>query len=434
MAIQFLIGGVDYTNYVDLKSVKIASNITVSQDTCTFDINIPKRSIARPMGGQEIKIKNGSVVEFGGVILSPHEIALATDQMLYQIQCKDYTYWLDKKLVVNTYDNYTAGNIVKDIISKFASGFTSNNVQGAGSSFFMSQIKFDHVAPSKAIGTLADDTGFQWWVDYYKDVHFSPVMTNPSPLPGNYLYPDTDTKSYSDLEFDEDVSQVRNQIYLQGFKIPAIYTVTQTFTTDGQTTTYYTTYEPNHYLTKIVVKLNGSVVSCDLDIAGGLPNSQLANGKCYIYYKNMSYRWNVALAAGQTLTITYYPMLEMINMYNDPVAMAEMKKRDLQDGVYEYAIRDQQLTSVDQTLAKTRGQLELYKYAYPHYSGDFNSFLQGWQAGQYFYLTSSKRMDGIFQAQVFYIIKVEKEIASHPNGGIPTFKYKITFSDTPYSY
>ena len=434
LAIQILIGGQDYTQYTDIKSIKIDSNIAVTSDTASFDAYIPKKAVPRPKGGQEIKIMNGSSIEFGGVIMEPKEIAVASDQMKYSISCRDYVYWLNKRVVTNTYNNYTSGNIVKDIVSNFTSGFTANNVYGTDSSFAISQIKFDHKAPSECIKKLADDIGFQWWVDYNKDVHFGPVMTTLSPLPNNTLLVDTDTTNYGDLEFDEDVSQLRNQIYYMGYKIPADYTITETFTTDGQSTSYNTTYEPIHYLTKITVTLNGSTVAKSLDIAGGLPNNQLQDGKVYIYYKNKSFRWNVAPTSGQTLTITYYPMFEMVSMFNDPNAMAVMKSRDGQDGVYEYGTRDQQLSSIDTTLVNIRSQLDLMKYAYPHYTGSFTSFTQGWVPGQYFYCTSNNRMDGEFQNQIFYVIKVSKEIVHHPTNGTPTLKYTINFSDTPYSY
>lgn len=435
MAIQILIDGQDYTNYVDAETVKITSNIAVNQDTASMDIIIKNHALPRPKGGQEVIIQNGSVREFAGVILDPQEEAIAADTMIYHTTFRDYTYYFDKKVVTNTYNNYTIGNIAKDIVNKYTTGFTSNNVTATDSSFLVTQKKFDHVYPSKCMQWLADNTGLQWWVDYYKDVHLGiGIGANASPLPNNTLLPDTDLANYSDLKFDEDVSQLRNQIYLMGYKIPATYTITERFVCDGQNNSFNTTYEPKHLLNGITVTLGGTVQKKALDIAGGLPNSQLSDGTCYIYYKNQSFRFNVAPAQGTVLSITYYPMFEMVNMYNNPNAMTVMQGRDNLDGVYEYAVKDTQLTSIDQVLANTRGQLELMKYAFPHITGQFNSFLQGWQAGQFFYLTSNVRMDGQFQNQLFYVIKVDKVIKNHPLNGTPTIYYTVYFSDTPYSF
>lgn len=435
VGISIIIDSLDYTQYVEVTSLKITSNIAVNQDTCAIDIIIPRHVITRPKGGQEIIINNGLTREFAGVILDPQEEMYAPDTFCYHITCRDYTYYFDKRLVTNTYTNFTIGNIAIDIVKNFTSGFTYNNVTATGISFLLTSKKFDHVYPDVAMQWLADNTGLQWWIDYYKDVHLDEgVGQNSSPLPNNTLLPDTDIDNYDSLVFDEDVSQLRNQIYLTGYKTPALYTVTQSFVCDGQNDTFTTTYEPKHLLSSIVVKLGSTIQTNALDVVGGLPSSTVANSTCYVYYTNMTFRFNVAPASGVILNITYYPMFQMVNMYNDPNAFAVMAARDMQDGVYEYAVSDANLTSTDQSLANTSGQLELLKYAYPHVTGQFNSYLQHWEAGQYFYITSNARMDGQFQNQMFYVIKIDKTIVSHPVSGVPVLYYTVYFSDTPYSY
>ena len=103
MSLSILIGGQDYTAYTDISTLKVSSNIAVSSDTATLDIIIPQRVIARPKGGQEIKIINGANIEFGGVIINPQEFALATDQMKNTLNCKNYQFWFDKRLVTFNY-------------------------------------------------------------------------------------------------------------------------------------------------------------------------------------------------------------------------------------------------------------------------------------------------------------------------------------------
>lgn len=434
MALQITIGGQDYTKLVDLKSLKISGNIAVSNDTAQFSTVITGKSMPHPKGAQEVRVINGSTVEFGGVVSQPTETLIEPGTMSYDTQCRDYRYWLDKRMVINTYTGWTAGNIVKDIISRFTAGFTTNNVQGLDISFTIPLMVFDYVAPSKALDKLATAVGFSWWVDYNKDIHFGPMTENVSPLPNNTLLPDSDTLNYSDLQITEDVSQLRNQIYLKGYKVPAQYAITDQRVADGQTTTFYMTYEPKHDLKSITVTVGGVAYAIKRDITDGQPSSTTQDNTAYIYYKNHTCRFNGAPANGTVVAITYNPMLDLISMYNDPSSFTEMAQRDGQDGVYEYAIRDQQLTSTDNSLATTRGQMELYKYGYPRYTGQFNSFLQGWQAGQYFFMTSHARMDGIFQNQLFYVIKIDKVVVNHPANGVPTLQYTVYFSDIPYVF
>lgn len=431
MPLQILIGGVDYTQYVEPDSnFKIEQNIAVNSDNATLYITIPQQALPRPKGGQEIKIINGGTIEFGGVILNPHEVMIAPDRMQYQTTCRDYVYWFNKYLVTNTYQGWTYEQIIRDVVSR-CPGFTANNAQNTGT--VIPTIKFDHKYPSDVMKQLADQIAWQWWIDYSKDVHFGATGLFPSPLPNNTFLPDTDTQNYDSLEFDEDVSQLRNQIYLTGFKVPAAYTYTDSVVADGQTTSFPLTYEPKHQLNSITAMVGGVKQKNVMDISGGTPDNQMADGNAYINYSNQTVRYNVAPAQGTVVSTTYYPMFENLKMYNDPNAFNVMKQRDLMDGVYEYAERDQQLTNNDSSIADLKGQYELLQYAYPHVSGTFNSYLQGWRAGQFFYMTSNKRMDGQFQNQKFYVIKVDKAIATAPAGQAPVLYSQITFSDTPYS-
>lgn len=434
LAINITAGGEDYTEYVDLSSIQIDSNLAVNSDTAQMNIRISNQNVPYPKGGQEIIIMNGDNIEFAGVILKPAEDMLSPDTMIYATQCRDYLYWFNKYLVVESYTNMTAGDIVKAIVSTYAPEFTVNNVMGTDGSFTISTIKFDHIYPSDAIQQLADAVGFTWWVDYKKDVHFVELNSFVSPLPDNILDADNDTQNYGDLHLEEDVSQVRNQIYLTGYKVAAMYTITDKFVADGQQTSFTLNYEPQHVFSGIAVKQNSTVYPTKLDLTDGNATSTVNDGYAYIDTSNKTVRFNVAPAQGVVVSITYRPRYDTINMYNDPNSMDIMRERDGLDGVYESTLRDQQLSGDDTSLANTRGNIELAKYAYPHYSGTFYSFLQGWRPGQYFLLTSNRRMDGIFQRMPFYITKTTKTVMNHPKDKMPTFRYDISIADSMYVY
>lgn len=433
MAISITIGGTDYTQYVDMSSFKINANIAVNTDTAEMTINIPNQILPRPKGGQEIIVYNGSHREFGGVIVQPTETALTPRTMSYDVKARDYTYYLDKHLVTNSYTSTTAGNIVKNIIQNYTTGFTTNNVLGTDNSFLIPFMKFDHLAPSACLQKLADAVGLNWWIDYNKDVHFASSTTIPSPLPNNTLLVDTDTQNYGDLTLEEDVSQVRNQIYIMGHKVAAAYTITEKQPTDGNQTSFNLNYEPLNGVSSMVISVGATNYTPMLDLTNGTASNHSSDGKAYVHIKNQTVRFNVAPAAG-VLSVTYRPKYEMVNLYNDPNAMTVMQQRDNLDGVYEFVIKDATLSGDDTSLADARGRIELTKYAYPHYSGEFFSYLQGWGTGQYFYLTSNYRMDGYFQKFLFYVVKLVKTIVNHPLNGTPTLYYDITISDSPYVY
>src|SRR5581483_11596298 len=99
---------------------------------------------------------------------------------------------------------------------------------------------------------------FGFYVDYFRDCHFFDVESYVSPLPSNTLDVDAATTIpdptygqlgvYGDLQITEDISQLRNRVFLRGHKVTANYFYTQKFTGDGQTLSFGLTYEPSHTL------------------------------------------------------------------------------------------------------------------------------------------------------------------------------------------
>jgi hypothetical protein len=457
LALQVFIGGVEYTNatvgnqlaaIVDYDGFQINEDITTTNKNSTFNLYIFNNLMPPPMGGQECVILNNGVKEFAGIIIGPTEDNPSPGTMLYQVQCKDYEFWFDKRIVTQTYTGATLEIMITDIVANTnlsGAGFTTNHVYPSGV-VMSSTKKFDHKQSTEACTELAAYVGFFFYIDYDKDVHFEPVTNTPSPLPNNTLLPDTAEGSayYNTLEFVEDVSQLRNQIYYIGHKLPQPPQLTQQFTGDGQTLAFDTLYEPKHSLkvADLMVTVDGAVQTNALDISTAMPGTGNA-GTVYVYYSNSSFRFASPPADGVLITITYFPMLPALNMFNDPSAVSVMKKRDLLDGVYEYAINDPKMSSTDAALVTMAGMFQLQKYGYPHVTGTFNSFIQGWSIGQCFYLTSNFRMGGRFQNQLFYVVKVTKTLihsdlaGDNPiviNGTVVenAMQYIITFSDIPF--
>lgn len=434
MSLQILIGGVDYTSYVDFNSVKIDNNIAVTSDTAQFNIKITNKEMPRPKGGSELIVLNGTNREFGGVHISPEEDEIAAGVMLYQCKSRDYGYWADRRLIVEDIMPDYAGNMIKSVVSSFSSGFTTNNVQTGPLAPYQ---KVDYVPLTKFVKKLADLFSFGWYIDYYKDFHFFAYETFVSPLPNNLLNIDDPTNAlyFGNLTLTEDVSQVRTRVYLKGHKVGARYTVTDTFVADGQQTSFPLRYEPIHDLGKgMVITVAGTNYPAKRDIVDGLPNATASDGNAYVNFDTPQARFNVAPASGSVVSVTYYPRLPEALAVSDVQSQKIMAARDQQDGIYEFAINDPGLSWDDASIAQARGQLEINKYGRPHYSGQFTSFLQGWRAGQFFYFYSKRRMDGDLNGFKMFVTKVSKTLVNHPKNGTPTFQYTVSIADTPYVY
>ena len=63
-------------------------------------------------------------------------------------------------------------DIAVDIITTFCAGkgFTTNHVQTGN--FLIPSIKFNYQQPSKALQSLANLVGWDWFIDPNKDLHF----------------------------------------------------------------------------------------------------------------------------------------------------------------------------------------------------------------------------------------------------------------------
>ncbi|GAH50461.1 unnamed protein product, partial [marine sediment metagenome] len=108
---------------------------------------------------------------------------------------------------------YNSGDIEKNAhLHEFDFGvaepdFTTNNVEDGP---IIPDISFDNVQVSEAITKIAEICGYEWYIDYDKDVHFFDKNTYPAPF-----QLDDDQEYYKDLIINTDISQLRNRVYVK---------------------------------------------------------------------------------------------------------------------------------------------------------------------------------------------------------------------------
>src|SRR6185503_5154125 len=121
------IGGVDRTGDVRWDSLVINDALSIEQpNTCSFQI-----AGAAPTEWQEVVIALGAVnnKQFGGHIRrvsQVHEDLPAN--VLYTVECVDYTRLLNRRKVLKHYPSQSASLTIADLITTFTSGFTTANV------------------------------------------------------------------------------------------------------------------------------------------------------------------------------------------------------------------------------------------------------------------------------------------------------------------
>jgi len=454
-ALSITVGGVDVTANVELETVKVTNNIAVTADTCEFEIFIPDQQIAMPLGADELIIEDQTGRQFGGVVSMLTETQGGSEgdslinELVYDVTGRDYSYHLARSQAVWDYPaNWGSyGGIVKDLIARYGTqyGITANNVQN---SFANEYQQFNWLPVDQAITLLANKISWQWYVDYYKDTWFFQAATNVSPLTGNTLNVDSDTTLYDpfwghlgiygDLKISEDVSQVKNRVFVRGMVVTASETLTDNFAGDGSTKSFPASYPPSHNLLNLFCTVGGLDYAVQADIVSGLPSATVQDFVCYVNWSTQTIRFNVAPGSGVAVVFTFHPQFPEIVTVDDPVDQRTMAARTGDTGIFEFSISDPTLSAEDTSPARARGQFEIAKYGYPHVSGQFTSWLPGWRSGQYFTLISSKRFGGRFAApgQTFYVVKVEKQLRSNPDvmGGYPLWLSTVYFSDNVWAF
>lgn len=479
--IKLIIGGTDYTPYIDMTSVGVENNIVMTSDTAGLVMQLDGE-VSRPRAGQEfvwqIVDQYGNEVnrEFGGVVVKVEE-DLDGASLIYTLTIKSYEHWFNRHLVAQQwYNQQSPESVVQQIVNSYCPGFDATTyVQTSGVTIIPQY--FDYQIPSDCIKLVANQIGWGTYIDYWRRVHFYPAEFAISPLPNNILDVDNDTASYGGLVLTENGEQVYNKIILRGFKMRSSNYINLTFPGDAQTkqwslgyrassvsgdvsvavftsltnynndTTFQNTGKISGFTSYGVANASGSVqMNVKRDIVDGAPDQASVSATAYIHYTQHLVRcgnWNggnTALPSGYVLGVHLYYMKDQVFMGQDTNAQNTIAQIETapqigsvpaysSDGVYEYTAQDKSLTNSTLSAVESKAELLVGKYGSPQITGSFVSYLSGWRAGQYFRLVTTKRMGGL--SEYMYVMRVTKQIINSVNGGY-VVQNTIEFANSPY--
>lgn len=430
MAILITINAIDRTAYCDLKSISITDSITANADTLDMEVAVSSTDAWYPKAGNPVIITNGTGKEFGGVIESIDERQLGPTRLRYQLSCRDYAYLFDKYLVVDeSTSSMTADAWVDRIITGFTTGFTAVNVLGPAPTVAGRQ--FNYVFASEAVRSLADEVGYAWYIDYDKDVHFFPSLTLLGPTTS--INAETNITNYGDLRLRETVAGAKDRVYLKGYKHKTANFWNRSFVGDSTTRTWVLGNEPASLdATDMTATIDGVSLDLKVDFIDGRPGEATgSSSQLFVNFDSGSVRMSTAAAAmtaAQTLSVNVRVMEDAISMVEDLAAQTTLAARESGDGIHEYAIENAQMSAFDGSddLATLYGTIALARYSTPRVTGSFESFTQGWRAGQQFDITTTRRLGGF--TSTFFVQQVNKRIV-YSTGGDAFFKSTIDFSD-----
>ncbi|BCJ86446.1 LamG domain-containing protein [Effusibacillus dendaii] len=366
MARHIYIAGVDrFANDYEKGTLSIQQALTYQIDTADFHV----RGV-QPTEGDEVIISDDSLGRLFAGIITKVDLAYTTPDRstnVWSVQCDDYTALLDRRLVVETYANMTADAIFRDIVTKYCPGFIANGVKAGAPT--IEAISFDYTPVSESFKQLCDYVGWQWQPDYFKDLSFynAENVASPAPItlkPGGY---------FRNLKHTIDQQGLRNRVYVRGGTMlsdPWTYSIKA----DGAARQWVLPHKPH----QISMTVNGTAVRVGIEnVHDEAQFDYMMNyEEKYVRASNQT----ATIASGTTISWTYKYDLDVITMVEDIQSQQAIAKVQGGDGVYEYAITDDSLTTID--AAEAAGNADLRLHANPIVKGSFETEISGWAPGQ----------------------------------------------------
>jgi hypothetical protein len=357
------IAGVERWQDLERDTLQIEAALTYAVDTCSFNV-----TGEQPSEGEEVIIEDAGIRLFAGVIVRVEMID--RDLKLWSVDCDDYTALLDRRLVVETYEDMPADEIFRDIVAKYCPGFTVNGVMSGAPVIESTGAEFEYKRPSGCFKWLCDYVGWHWQPDYYKDLQFfsAEALASPAPMtlvPGG---------KFRFGKHSIDTQGLRNRVYVRGGKMLSDPQTVQ-WKADGVARIWNLPWPP-HEVSLQVGEAAKTV---------GVENLHEEENFDYMMSFSEKYiRCSAQTATpveGITVALTAKQDIDVITMVEDEIsqkAIAAVQKDS--DGVYEHVINDDSLTSI--TAAEAAGMADLREHANPRVKGSFETEQSGWQPGQ----------------------------------------------------
>ena len=381
--------------------------------TCEFSIQ--SRLATRPQDGQMVVIAVGTLLNrlFAGHISNPSETHLSGPWFQYGCSAQGFAKALLRRLVNRVYREMYAGKIVEDLLEHYAPNF-----YGAGNmekGVFIEEISFDFVSVLDACNTLANRSGYVFYVTPLREIRFMPQDKHSAP------WDVSDQERYSGLRINEDSSELKNRIIVRYSKLIEM---TEDFRGDGETKQFYLLEEP-HEITGITV--NGTPVTYGTRYAEDNSEHDFSIRHSEKYISTMKHP---VLTANEVLSVSYWGKTPARLVINDTRSQAERAAREGGDGIHEFLINDREIFSLAD--ARQRAEDELARYSNVRISATYN------RKESVFDFFRNRLLVGMSQCltargrdEMLTISKVTITVCQHEGNSNLAFMQDVSLGETP---
>lgn len=390
-SIQVLNGTNDITDIIEFdSSFNIQSVLTKQKGQFTFSIkvpNAPNLPANMPAVGDDIFVKYtinaNTQLLFGGTLVTLEPIVTGGVLLYYQCTAMDWGYLLDSLVVKKNYAGMDPHDIVVDIIENFTpsgSGFTTNHVQIGG--FQVSTMQFNYMPVSKALQKLAQQIGWDWYVDPNKDVHFyfaeGNAASSSEVIPAPIVIDDTSGQiEWPTLDVQIDITNMKNAVYVVGgtyakdfvldpdpTATPPQYAPVDVYTSVAGTLVYPLAYPYDQSTLTITLAGVGQSIGTD---------QQTDPTTVEVLYNDTGrfIRFTTDPGAGHQIVVQGEAQIPILAYVTDPTSIAEMAALLGTNGIIEDSIVDTTILSVEE--AQERAQADIDMFGHPVFTVKFNT-------------------------------------------------------------
>ena len=365
------ISGVDVERLKD--SIRILDAIEM-RSTAHFTV-VDRTGIANYVKGQPVNIITDLPIppfahpQFSGFIetVVRKKVSPKSDIIYWSIKCIDNHYLVDKRMAAEIYLDKTAFFIVNDLIINYlaAEGITAGTIQ-AGPTFDSVIINYQSI--SKIMDLLAEKSGFIWYVDMAKGLHFGERSTTAAPF--TIDSGDIIRELQMQSQLTESNPSYRNTQYLRGGKaLTPLPSLVETFTGDGVNVAFTVGYP----IAKVpAVTVNAVVQSIGIKGVDVGKQCYWSKGDPVIVF--------VAAPAAVAVVITYRGEYSLFVLTSDNVAINTLKAIEGGSGIVENMGDDPSTSTRDDALDAAIAKLDRFGITGKQFS--FPIRVWGLQPGQ----------------------------------------------------
>lgn len=325
---------------------------------------------------------------FSGYVDEVGEIQVSGNTaLIHTLEVVDNHYLADKRIVALSDEDALAGDIVQDIIDEYLApeGVSAGTVQDGAT---ISECIFAYVSAAEALDELAEASGFTWWIDRYKELHFLTRATNAAPWS-----PAAADMLEGSIIVTRGNPEYRNRQYVIGGQAETS-PQTETFAGNGEQSTFTLGYPVKSITT---IKVN------DVEKTFGVRGDTGSDW----YYAEQQNAINqdaggAKLDAEDVLEVVYVGFYDVIAVAEDSSAVTDRQTVEGTTGYVEAVEVAPQIQET--TAAEDAANAKLDKYAVIGETLEFTTRTSGLEAGQLATVTLAEHG---FDAEEMLIQEVE---------------------------